>query len=62
MTQRQKGALYMILSALCFASMQVVVLSGGIVAEQGSPAELYARKGLYAHMVDLQSASQNWTI
>ena len=34
---------------------QVVVLSGGIVAEQGSPAELYA------HMVDLQSASQNWT-
>jgi len=40
----------------------VVVLSGGIVAEQGSPAELYARKGLYAHMVDLQSASQNWTI
>ena len=35
---------------------RVVVLSGGIVAEQGSPAELYA------HMVDLQSASQNWTI
>lgn len=41
---------------------QVVVLSGGIVAEQGSPAELYARKGLYTHIVDLQSASQNWTI
>ena len=41
---------------------QVVVLSGGIVAEQGSPAELYARKGLYTHMVDLQSASQNGTI
>ena len=41
---------------------QVVVLSGGIVAEQGSPAELYARKGLYTHMVDLQSACQNWTI
>ena len=41
---------------------QVVVLSDGIVAEQGSPAELYARKGLYTHMVDLQSASQNWTI
>ena len=41
---------------------QVVVLSGGIVAEQGSPAGLYARKGLYTHMVDLQSASQNWTI
>ena len=41
---------------------QVVVLSGGIVAEQGSPAELYARKGLYAHMVDLQSTSQSWTL
>ena len=41
---------------------RVVVLSGGIVAEQGSPAELYARKGLYTHMVDLQSESQNWTI
>ena len=41
---------------------QVVVLSGGIVAEQGRPDELYARKGLYNHMVDLQSASQNWTI
>ena len=41
---------------------QVVVLSGRIVAEQGSPAELYARKGLYTHMVGLQSASQNWTI
>ena len=41
---------------------QVVVLSGGIVAEQGRPDELYARKGLYTHMVDLQSASQNWTI
>lgn len=41
---------------------QVVALSGGIVAEQGRPDELYARKGLYTHMVDLQSASQNWTI
>ena len=41
---------------------KVVVLKDGIVAEQGSPAELYARKGLYTHMVDLQSASQNWTI
>ena len=40
----------------------VVVLSGGIVAEQGSPAELYAKNGLYTHMMDLQSASQNWTI
>ena len=41
---------------------KVVVLKDGIVAEQGRPEELYARNGLYAHMVDLQSASQNWTI
>ena len=41
---------------------KVVVLKNGIVAEQGRPDELYARKGLYTHMVDLQSASQNWTI
>ena len=40
----------------------VVVLSGGIVAEQGSPAELYSKNGLYTHMVDLQSTSQSWTI
>ena len=41
---------------------KVVVLKDGTVAEQGRPDELYARKGVYAHMVDLQSASQNWTI
>ena len=41
---------------------KVVVMKDGIVAEQGRPDELYARKGLYTHMVDLQSASQNWTI
>ena len=41
---------------------KVVVLKDGIVAEQGRPDELYARKELYTHMVDLQSASQNWTI
>lgn len=41
---------------------KVVVLKDGIVAEQGRPDELYVRNGLYAHMVDLQSASQNWTI
>ena len=41
---------------------KVAVLKDGIVAEQGRPDELYARNGLYAHMVDLQSASQNWTI
>ena len=53
------AVLFAVLSYLIYIA---ALLSGGIVAEQGSPAELYARKGLYAHMVDLQSASQNWTI
>ena len=41
---------------------KIVVLRGGVVAEQGSPDELYARGGLYTHMVQLQTDSQNWTI
>ena len=41
---------------------KIVVLSGGVVAEQGSPQALYEQKGLYAHMVDLQTGSGNWTI
>lgn len=41
---------------------KIVVLKDGIVAEQGSPDELYAKNGLYTHMVELQTGSQNWTI
>ena len=41
---------------------KVVVLSDGVVAEQGSPAALYASGGIYAHMADLQAAGQSWTI
>ena len=41
---------------------EIVVLSGGIVAEHGSPDALYARNGLYTHMVKLQTDSQSWTI
>lgn len=41
---------------------KIVVLSDGVVAEQGSPAELYDKKGIYAHMVDLQSDSGKWKI
>ena len=41
---------------------KIVVLSNGIVAEQGKPDELYAENGMYAHMVDLQSDSGNWKI
>lgn len=41
---------------------KIVVLSDGVVAEQGRPDELYAQNGLYTHMVNLQTDSQNWTI
>ena len=41
---------------------KIVVLSGGIVAEQGAPDALYARNGQYTHMVDLQTESQRWAI
>ena len=41
---------------------QIVVLKDGVVAEQGSPKELYAKGGIYAHMVDLQAQGQSWTI
>ena len=41
---------------------KIVVLADGIVAEQGSPNELYAKNGLYTHMVDLQNGSQSWSI
>ena len=41
---------------------KIVVLSDGVVAEQGAPDALYARNSQYTHMVDLQTESQSWTI
>lgn len=41
---------------------KIVVLSGGTVAEQGTPKQLMDQKGIYARMVKLQTESQNWTI
>lgn len=41
---------------------KIVVLENGVVAEQGSPDELYKQNGIYTHMVDLQTSSQRWTI
>ena len=41
---------------------KIVVLADGVVAEQGAPQELYAQNGLYTHMADLQTGTQNWTI
>ena len=41
---------------------KIVVLSDGGVAEQGSPAELMQRSGIFAEMVQLQTEGQNWSI
>lgn len=41
---------------------KIVVLAGGVVAEQGTPGELYKKNGIYTRMVDLQSASGKWKI
>lgn len=40
----------------------IVVLRDGVVAEQGSPAELKAAGGLFAHMVQLQKESDTWQL
>ncbi len=39
---------------------KIVVLKDGVVAEQGTPADLKARNGIYKHMVDLQLQSEQW--
>lgn len=41
---------------------KIVVLDGGVVAEQGAPDALLAQNGIYAHMVKLQTESQNWQL
>ncbi len=41
---------------------KIVVLSGGHVAEEGSPEELLRRNGIFSHMVALQKESSEWKI
>jgi len=41
---------------------QIVVLSEGTVAEQGSSDMLLKKDGIYARMVKLQTQSQNWAM
>ena len=41
---------------------KIVVLDGGRVAEQGAPAELMAKGGLYARMAALQTESAKWRV
>lgn len=41
---------------------KIVVLKDGIVAEQGNPAELDRKDGLYRHMVDMQMRAEGWNL
>lgn len=41
---------------------KIVVLSGGTVAEMGTPEELVKQNGTFAQMARLQNESQNWTL
>ena len=41
---------------------KIVVLSGGRVAEMGTPDELMKKNGAFARMVKLQTESQNWVL
>ena len=41
---------------------KIVVLSGGHVAEEGSPEELLKHNGIFSHMVALQKESSEWKI
>ena len=41
---------------------QIIVLDGGIVAESGTHDELMQKKGLYARLVELQTASAEWKL
>lgn len=41
---------------------QIVVLSGGVVAESGTPEALLEKKGIYFHMTELQKESLSWAL
>ena len=41
---------------------KIVVLEDGQVIEQGSPADLLAHDGKFAHMVQLQNQSEAWAL
>lgn len=44
------------------AADKIVVLANGKVAEEGAPAKLMAKGGLYRRMVDLQQQSSQWKL
>ncbi|NCC44916.1 MAG: ABC transporter ATP-binding protein, partial [Clostridia bacterium] len=44
------------------AADKIVVLKDGVVAEQGSPAELEKKDGIYNHMMAMQMKAENWKL
>lgn len=44
------------------AADKIIVLADGRVAEEGAPADLMKKKGLYHHMVELQRQSAGWKL
>ena len=44
------------------AADRIIVLADGRVAEEGTPAELMNKNGLYHRMVDLQRQSAGWRL
>lgn len=43
-------------------SDKIVVLKDGVVAEQGSPAELSRKNGIYQHMMETQMQAAGWKL
>ena len=41
---------------------KIIVLKDGIIAEEGSPAKLLEKKGIFYHMAEGQKKSQEWKI
>lgn len=41
---------------------KIVVLKDGVVAEQGTPAELEAKDGIYRHMKATQMEAAGWKL
>ena len=41
---------------------KIVVLRGGVVAEQGEPQSLMEKGGIFRHMVELQNEGAGWEI
>ena len=43
-------------------AVKIIVLDRGSVVEDGSPKEMLAKGGSFAHMYSLQTQSGNWEI